>query len=899
MSLPPPRERLVTLPDEPPALSLGWGVAAWMIDNLVQPNGPRAGEPFIPTEGQLEFLLNFYGLNEDGLFLYKHAARRLPKGSGKGETLDGMIPTVDGWRRFGDLKVGDRVFGRDGSPTTVIQVHPVYDGPAYKVCISDGTEMIVSDEHLFTVNEFVGGPNRVERTYSVLEMKAKGLKYRRPLTKGRTKAVNPDVSRFALPEAEPFIMPEADLPVDPHLLGYWIGDGDSGAGSISFDDRDFHNLERVANHAGYRVSPNWRRNDSEHGATATVLGLVKDLRAAGVLGDKHIPNAYLMASVEQRLALLRGLMDSDGYVDTKGNCEFCTVRADLAEQVAELIRGLGYKVNVKESDAKLYSRVTGKRYRLSFKAYAHRNPFSLPRKSGRVPEMKRVPIPRVITGIERVPYVPTRCITVDAPDGLYVTGRTRVVTHNSPFAAAVALAELLGPVRLDRIDPSAPFGVVGKPMAMPLVHIVATSEAQTMNTMRMVMAFCSKGSKLAKKYDLDVAKTKIDTPGMGLLTQVTSAPHTLEGAEISFACGDETEHWVPSRNGPELLAVEKRNAGKSPGARVMETSNAWVPGEGSVAEATYEDWCDQEEGKTRDEFKILYDARIAPPNTVLHDDPESDQVSLTEALKHVYADCPWKFEPGQFEAIKSQIWTGSFSESDSWRFYMNRPTAADNAWVPLEEWVQLVDRDRKVEDGEPIVMFFDGSKSNDHTALVGCCMKDGHIFKIGHWAPEKTTGSVNVGAVDAGVRQAFERWDVVAFWADVREWESFTRVSWPEAFGDGLICPAVLGGMNASPIAWDMRSHAYQFAEAAEAAFNEIQEKTFTHDGDGELGVHVSNCRTSEFRGRFSVKKESPKSPKKIDLAVCMIGARMLYRHVKASKEWADRSKPKGGVVFL
>ena len=100
--------------------------------------------------------------------------------------------------------------------------------------------------------------------------------------------------------------------------------------------------------------------------------------------------------------------------------------------------------------------------------------------------------------------------------------------------------------------------------------------------------------------------------------------------------------------------------------------------------------------------------------------------------------------------------------------------------------------------------------------------------------------------------------------------------------------------MSASPIAWDMRSHAYQFAEAAEPAFTEIQQQTFTHDGDSALGEHVSNCRVNEFKGRWSVKKESPKSSKKIDLAVCMIGARMLYRHVKNSKEWADLTAPRG-----
>lgn len=454
----------------------------------------------------------------------------------------------------------------------------------------------------------------------------------------------------------------------------------------------------------------------------------------------------------------------------------------------------------------------------------------------------------------------------------------------SPFAAAVALAELLGPVVFDDFDDSVPGGCVGKPMVMPLVQIVATSERQTANTMRMVRAFCKKGSPFARKYGLDIGKTFIDTTEMGRLEQVTSSAHTLEGAEVSFMVGDEVEHWVPSRGGPDLMATMRRNAAKT-GARIMETCNAWIPGQESVAEATFEAWCDQEEGKLRGETKILYDARIAPPKTALNDMVESEgDVPLTDALVFVYQDCPWV----NLRAIKEQIWSPDFSISDAKRFFLNAPTAAENSWCPLEDWVANRDLDRKVKKGEDIVMFFDGSKSNDHTALVGCCMDDGHIFKIGHWIPRKTTHEVDVNAVDAGVRRAFRDYNVVAFWADVREWESFVKTTWPEDLGEDLICPAVPGhGPNATPIAWDMRTHAWLFAEATETALAEILEHQFTHDGSAALGEHVSNCRVHEYRGLWSVRKESPKSPRKIDLAVCMIGARMLYRVVKKSDAWA------------
>lgn len=893
-TLPAPRERTDTLPLELPERTLGYHAAAWMMDNLVQPNGPRAGQPFIPTDRQIEFLAHFYALNHKGGFTYRQGIRRLSKGSGKGVTLLTPILTPSGWRRFGDLAVGDYVFHPSGKPTMVTQVHPIDQWDTWEVEVSDGTVLTFTGEHLFTVDEFVGGPKRKRRTLDVRAMAREGLVFDRPLTKGSTKATKAGVGKFALPETEPLEFPERDLPVDPWVLGYWLGDGSTGFGSATADVDDVPHVRERCRAAGYELSDLRQKKEGGRARQFTILGLSSDLRKVGVLQDKHIPEEYLYASVEQRRALIQGLMDSDGYIDKKGSAEYCQVRKQIADGMAFLLRSMGVKVNVRESEAKLYGRVTGPRYRLTFKPYKHQNLVTLPRRAERVQEQRRKPIPRVIKDVRRVAPVDARCITVAAEDGLYLVGETMVVTHNSPFAAALCLFELLGPCRFDGFDRHEPFGVRAKPMSMPLVQIVATSESQTANTIRMVRAFCQKKGHLARKYDLEVAKTFIETPGGGKLQQMTSSAHSMEGGEVSFVVGDELEHWLPAQGGPAMLQTIQQNAAKM-GGRFMGTCNAWVPGEQSSAEAIFDAWCDQEDGLTRGKTKILYDARIAPPNTVLTDEPEGGQVGLTEALKYVYEDCPWV----NLESIKEQIWSPEYPESRSIRFFLNRPNAAEASWITLEEWTLLRKPDREVKKGEPIVMFFDGSKSNDHTALVGCCMEDGHIFKIGHWKPEGALKVVNVAAVDAAVRKAFNDYDVVAFWADVREWESFTRTAWPEEFGENLILPAVRGGMSASPIAWDMRSHAYQFAEAAETAFTEIQQQTFTHDGDSALGEHVSNCRVNEFKGRWSVKKESPKSSKKIDLAVCMIGARMLYRHVKASKEWADRCRPVGEWSIL
>lgn len=114
-TLPAPRERTDTLPLGLPERTLGYHAAAWMMDNLIQPNGPKAGQPFIPTDRQIEFLAHFYALNHKGSFVYRQGIRRLAKGSGKAECLTNAILTTAGWRRFGDLAVGDYVFHPSGS----------------------------------------------------------------------------------------------------------------------------------------------------------------------------------------------------------------------------------------------------------------------------------------------------------------------------------------------------------------------------------------------------------------------------------------------------------------------------------------------------------------------------------------------------------------------------------------------------------------------------------------------------------------------------------------------------------------------------------------------------------------------------------------------------------------
>lgn len=467
----------------------------------------------------------------------------------------------------------------------------------------------------------------------------------------------------------------------------------------------------------------------------------------------------------------------------------------------------------------------------------------------------------------------------------------------SPFAAAYALIEFLAPVRLERFDDRELGGVRGRPVSMPLVEIAATAESQTSNTMRFVRAFCPKGGRLAREYGIDVGKTQFYKLPEGELRVITSSFTAAEGAQTTAAVGDETEHWLPNNDGDKLHSTIVDNLTKT-GGRMMETCNAWHPGIGSVAEATFADWCAQEEGRLQGDARILYDARIAPPDTDM-----SDRESLREALEHVYRFAPWVDVPG----IMSRIWRASAKPDESQRKYLNRPTAAVDAWVLPEEWQPLADPGRrlKVDDrggtliapGTEVALFFDGSKSRDATALVGCTIDDGFVFTLGVWEPNPNDPDdvVDVADVDAAVIAAFDRYDVAAFFADVREWESFARVEWPKRYADTLGVWAAPSARPSEPIAWDMRSHVYEFAKACEAVHDEIEAGGFAHDGNAALGRHVVNARRRPYRDAIGIGKESKDSPHKIDAAVCMVGARMVRRIVLSDPE---RRKPKrSGVV--
>jgi hypothetical protein len=469
----------------------------------------------------------------------------------------------------------------------------------------------------------------------------------------------------------------------------------------------------------------------------------------------------------------------------------------------------------------------------------------------------------------------------------------------SPFAAFVALAELVGPVRFDYWDDDVEGGAVGKPVGMPLVQIGATAESQAaINTMRMVRAFVPPGSKLVSDFQIDAGKTIMYTPGGGQLSLITNSAQASEGALTTFAILDQTELFTTANGGVELAQTVDRNVGKQKN-RIVETSNAWKPGKDSYAETTAKAWYKEQEGGTRGRARTLMDVRMAPPSTLTYKDKEQrdpDIPLMIEGVREAYGDCHWA-DPE--DIVEVHVLDAKMPLDVSKRFYFNWPTSAQDTWVEWQWWSNGTDLEFVLEEDEDITLGFDGSRVNDSTALIGCHVPSGYTFTVDIWETINEAGKkvpIPVKEVDAAVERAFARWNVCGFFADVKEWEGFSKVTWPERYADQLLECGVwarVGGEDPQPIAWDMRSHVSHFTAAAEMVAQEIENNDFKHDGDTRLARHVVNARRSPNKWGVSISKETPDSPDKIDGAVAMVIARHVRRLVLASENYGRLAKAK------
>jgi hypothetical protein len=420
--------------------------------------------------------------------------------------LDTPLPTPTGWTTMREVRVGDRLIGADGSPTTVIAATGVMrDRRCYRMTFADGTSVVASAGHQW-LTRMSGSPTGA-RVRTTEEMAAAADVQQR--------------GRCQVPRQQPLRTPDIPLPIDPYVLGLWLGDGDSRSAIIATGAADLDQLEREIRRRGYttaRCAPTAtssglrlavslpgagtghhsghvgerngraqltaahvakfratapgerfygaKRLATRYGVSPQVIERVRQgvtwnpdrnatpvkglhirLREQGLLGDKHVPARYLRAGTRQREELLRGLMDSDGHAGNGGFCTFVTTSEALRDGIAELLRSLGQVPHVTwRADPR--SRAGG-----AFKVtFTPRGivPFSLPRKARRVQRRKRPARGSdwtAIIRIEPVAALPVRCVAVDAPDRLFLAGEGWHVTHNCQIYDDETLPEMLEQLR--------------------------------------------------------------------------------------------------------------------------------------------------------------------------------------------------------------------------------------------------------------------------------------------------------------------------------------------------------------------------------------------------------------------------------------------------------------------
>ncbi|MFN2496365.1 MAG: replicative DNA helicase [Pseudonocardiaceae bacterium] len=355
-------------------------------------------------------------------------------GIGKALALDTPLPTPAGWTTMGEVAVGDRLLGADGQPTTVVAATDVMCGrPCYEVEFSDGAIIVADAQHQWrtetrasrrSAQQAATGyhRHRNQRTFGAVRSTEEIAATLRCQTANRR-------LNHSVVNAQPLDLPEQALSISPYSLGVWLGDGTSRAAHFTSADPE---ITVHVEAEGLRAKP-------RGGMRYTLQLPESELRTLGLLGNKHIPSVYLRASIEQRRALLAGLMDTDGTVTPGGCVQFSVTSARLAHDVRELVVSLGYRcgMSMKQVAGRTEPKSTDSgaetAYTITFST--DDDVFRLERK--RLTHKERRQYSRARSGaryivdVRPVRSVPVRCVQVDNSAHLYLVGESMIPTHNS------------------------------------------------------------------------------------------------------------------------------------------------------------------------------------------------------------------------------------------------------------------------------------------------------------------------------------------------------------------------------------------------------------------------------------------------------------------------------------
>lgn len=360
----------------------------------------------------------------------------------KGLPLDTPILTTNGFKTMGTLTMNDIVYDKDGNETKILHISEIHNNPCVKITFNDNYSIVCDIDHRWLVSSNQWGSEKIMTTKELqVYMSEIGEKNKNGYYAVRIPN-NKQINNTNLIE----------LPIDPYVFGVWLGDGHSKAGYITnmYDDI-FNEIEK----RGYKVGNNV--NDGIHcgkAKTRCVFGLYTKLKKLGVYGNKHIPDCYIVNSTyEQRLDLLKGIMDTDGYYNkTRNRFSISTTRENQVEFTCKLLTSLGIKPTVIKAKGKCNNCKKKKifdKFDVCFSTDIY--PF-LVRKVEIKPKKKNYDTCRIISSITPCDSVPTRCIEVDSPTHTYLADKMLLVTHNTNKALYKDYSRNFGKMALEPFD---------------------------------------------------------------------------------------------------------------------------------------------------------------------------------------------------------------------------------------------------------------------------------------------------------------------------------------------------------------------------------------------------------------------------------------------------------------
>ena len=691
---------------------------------LTVTEGLAAGAPFnlLPWHGFTVASL-FGWQRSDGLRRFRMAWLETGKGQAKALALDTPIPTPTGWATMGEIQTGDAVLDENGKPCRVLKAHEILtDRECYRVTFDDGSTVVADAGHLWQTEKRKSGSSGHGDATRGVALGDRG-KWRKGIRttadiaatlrykNGKYQSANHSVAL-----AGALDLPDADLPVPPYLLGFWLGDGDSDTPRVTISDADAAASIAMLRLEGAVVGA--RKGGERSGRYQINLdapvrsGLGSRLKTLGLIRNKHIPAQYLRASKAQRLALLQGLMDTDGTV-TGGQCSFCNTNEMLAKDVLELALSLGLKATMVVKSAALNGRRVGASYHVNFYASGKRV-FRLARKQDRVAHThnrRRLSGDRKIVECERIPSVPVRCISVDSPSQMFLCGQNMIPTHNSPLMAGIGI-DMMGYAGKERSE----------------VYAIAGDKDQANVLFKDAVAMCRANlpdreddefESLESRGDVVIRGTgdnawRIEHPETSSKFQSMASVDSISGPRPYAVLADEIHEFKTAYS----LQIWKAAIDKMSGDPLMLLGTN-TPAINQIVGTEYSDLFQKVvTGQAEDDSLFGFIARVDERDRATVFDNEDCWQKSLPALGITYP----------VDNVRKRVTTAKLMLSEALstkRLYFGIPVGTEGFWTTQEAWDSCQGKVNEADMvGSPCWLGLDLSKKNDLTALSACWRKD-------------------------------------------------------------------------------------------------------------------------------------------------------------------------------